>query len=165
MALEIERKFLVAGDNFRHLVFESSRICQAFLVADEGRVVRVRIRGEHATLTIKGPSSAHGLVHHEYEHPIPLDEAEYLLTLCPRPAIDKVRHLVHWGSHLIEIDEFCGANQGLLMAEVELASAQEPFCPPPFLGREVTGDARYYNAYLYHHPYAEWGAHEGANGM
>lgn len=160
MAIETERKFLVSGTEYRHLAYEKSRITQGFLVSEPERVVRVRVRDGRATLTIKGPSSHGGAMRHEFEHPIPMDEARYLLTLCPLPPIEKVRHLVRSGRHVIEVDEFGGANHGLVLAEVELSDPAEPFEAPPFLAREVTSDPRYCNARLYSHPFTEWEAED-----
>ena len=155
MATEIERKFLVTGD-FSRDVFEAERIVQGYICSQPGRTVRIRIRGAAGFLTIKGPSDEKGLSRYEFEQSIPLADAEELLKLCEPGAIDKVRHLVRCGAHVWEIDVFHGANEGLVMAEIELASEDEPFEKPGWLGVEVSGDRRYYNSMLTKHPYAEW---------
>ncbi|MDY3847697.1 MAG: CYTH domain-containing protein [Prevotella sp.] len=148
MPLEIERKFLVADDSYRHTATSSSRIRQGYICRESGRTVRVRIRDERGFLTIKGPSP-NGLSRYEFEKEITLDEADNLFRLCLPGVIDKTRYLVPMADgHVFEVDEFYGANEGLVIAEVELSSEDEPFMRPPFLGREVTGDKRYYNSNL-----------------
>lgn len=148
MPLEIERKFLVADDSYRHTATSSSRIRQGYICRESGRTVRVRIRDERGFLTIKGPSP-NGLSRYEFEKEITLDEADNLFRLCLPGVIDKTRYLVPMADgHIFEVDEFYGANEGLVIAEVELSSEDEPFMRPPFLGREVTGDKRYYNSNL-----------------
>jgi len=155
MPLEIERKFLVEGE-FRDQAYAQSHIVQGYICSARGRTVRVRIRDASAYLTIKGPSDLEGLVRYEWEKEIPLCEAQQLLKLCEPGIIDKVRYLVKSGSHTFEVDEFHGENEGLVMAEVELSAPDEPFEKPGFIGREVTGDRRYYNSQLRAHPYKEW---------
>lgn len=155
MATEIERKFLVTGD-FSKDVFSAERIVQGYICSQPGRTVRVRIRGDKGFLTIKGPSDEKGLSRYEFEQLIPLADAEELLKLCEPGAIDKVRNLVRQGPHTWEIDVFHGDNQGLVVAEIELASEDEPFEHPEWLGEEVSGDRRYYNSMLTKHPYSEW---------
>ena len=148
MPFEIERKFLVADDSYRHTATSSSRIRQGYICRESGRTVRVRIRDERGFLTIKGPSP-NGLSRYEFEKEITLDEADNLFRLCLPGVIDKTRYLVPMADgHVFEVDEFYGANEGLVIAEVELSSEDEPFMRPPFLGREVTGDKRYYNSNL-----------------
>ena len=156
MALrEIERKFLVAGD-FRTEAAGASRIRQGFLSSAPGRTVRVRVRDDRGYITVKGP--AQGLTRFEWEKEIPAEEAELLLRLCEPGMIDKTRWLVPAadGRHTWEVDEFHGDNAGLLVAEIELASEDDPFERPAWLGEEVTGDRRYYNSCLIRHPYKEW---------
>lgn len=157
MSQEIERKFLVEDDSYRTMASSSSRIAQGYICRTSGRTVRVRIRGDKGYLTIKGPSVDGGLSRYEWEHEIPLREAEELMRLCDGGIIDKVRHLVPVGRHIFEVDEFLGDNEGLVMAEVELGAVDETFEKPSFLGREVTGDRRYYNSCLTAHPFKEWG--------
>ena len=150
---EIERKFLVAGD-FRKEASGASRIIQGFLSSAPGRTVRVRIRGEQGFLTVKGP--AQGLTRFEWEKEIPVAEARELMALCEPGIIDKTRHLVKAGKHTFEVDEFHGDNAGLVVAEVELGAPDEAFERPSWLGEEVTGDRRYYNASLSLNPYKNW---------
>jgi CYTH domain-containing protein len=156
MALEIERKFLVLDSSYKHEAFASSHIRQGYICSDRGRTVRIRIRDEHAYITIKGPSLDGGLSRYEFEQEIPMDDAEKLLTLCEPGIIDKTRWLVKSGQHTIEVDEFHGENEGLIMAEVELKSRSEEPILPHFIGKEVTGDRRYYNSQLRCHPYSTW---------
>ncbi len=155
MAVEIERKFLVAGD-YRSGVQSSQRIIQGYLSSVPERTVRVRVRGERGFLTIKGIGSTSGASRYEWEHEMPRSEAEELLALCEPGVIDKTRHLVPWGEHVFEVDEFHGNNAGLVIAEVELASETERFQRPEWLGQEVTGDARYFNSQLRQHPFRDW---------
>lgn len=155
MATEIERKFRVKGD-FAREVFQSERIVQGYICSRPGRTVRVRIRGEEGFLTIKGPSDDKGLSRYEFERQISLCDAEALLALCEPGVIDKVRHLIRAGRHVWEVDVFHGLNEGLVMAEIELAAEDEPFEKPGWLGEEVSGDRRFYNSMLAKHPYCEW---------
>lgn len=155
MGLEIERKFLVTGD-YKTLATSHSRIVQGYICSQRGRTVRVRLRGDKGYLTIKGPSSAGGLSRYEFEKEITIDEALSLLRLCEPGIIDKTRWLVPMGNHTYEVDEFAGDNAGLVVAEVELCSEDEPYERAPFLGEEVTGDRKYYNSSLRLHPYKEW---------
>ena len=155
MATEIERKFLVTGD-FSRQVTSAQRIVQGYICSQPGRTVRVRIRGEEGFLTIKGASDEKGLSRYEFEQKIPLADAEELLKLCEPGAIDKMRNLVPAGKHTREIDVFQGENEGLILAEIELASEDEPFERPDWIGQEVSGDRRYYNSMLTKHPYKQW---------
>ena len=148
MALEIERKFLVLDDSYKHEAFSKSHIC--------GRTVRIRIRDDHSYVTIKGPSVDGGLARSEFEYEIPLEDAKQLIKLCEPGLIDKVRWLVKSGDHTFEVDEFFGDNEGLVMAEVELSSPDEQPIIPHFIGKEVTGDRRYYNSQLRRNPYRLW---------
>lgn len=156
MAQEIERKFLVEGE-YKSQAYAHSHIVQGYICSTRGRTVRVRIRDEQGFLTIKGAADAAGMSRYEWEKEIPLAEAEELMKLCEPGVIDKKRYLVRSGKHVFEVDEFYGENEGLTMAEVELASENEPFVKPDFIGQEVTGDVRYYNAQLTRHPFKEWG--------
>lgn len=155
MSIEIERKFLVNGD-YKSVAISHTRIIQGYICSQRGRTVRVRIRDSQGYLTIKGPSMAGGLSRYEFEKEITLDEALSLLRICEPGIIDKVRWLVPMGKHTFEVDEFFGENEGLVMAEVELSDENEAYERPPFLGREVTGDRRFYNSYLRIHPFKEW---------
>ena len=153
---EIERKFLVKDGRYKELAFASSRIRQGYICSGHGRTVRVRIRDAHGYLTIKGPSTNGGLSRYEFEKEITLDEAEHLMALCEPGLIDKTRYLVKSGAHTFEVDEFYGENEGLVIAEVELGSEEEPYEKPDFIGEEVTGDKRYYNSHLRVNPYSLW---------
>ena len=155
--LEIERKFLVNGDDYKRQAYSSSRIQQGYICSGHGRTVRVRIRDARGYLTIKGPSEHGGLARYEFEKEITLDEAEQLMRLCEPGIIDKTRYLVKSGQHTFEVDEFYGENEGLVMAEVELGSEDEPYEKPDFIGKEVTGDRRYYNSHLRENPFSLWG--------
>lgn len=154
--LEIERKFLVVGDDYKREASSSSHIKQGYISSQRGRTVRVRIRDSRAYLTIKGPSTDDGLSRYEFEKEITLDEASHLMELCEPGIIDKRRYLVACGNHTFEVDEFYGDNEGLVVAEVELSSPDEPFGKPAFIGMEVTGDRRYYNSQLRANPYCNW---------
>ena len=156
MAQEIERKFLVRDDSFKQMAASSSRIKKGYICSMRGRTVRVRIRDEKGYLTIKGPSDAAGMSRYEWEKEISLQEAEELMKLCEPGQIDKTRYLVNWGSHVFEVDVFYGENEGLVMAEVELQSEDESYERPPFLGKEVTGDVRYFNSFLMKKPFSQW---------
>ena len=155
MAWEIERKFLVKG-NYKEYAYTHEEIVQGYLSSMKERTVRVRIKGEKAYLTIKGVGNASGLSRYEWEKEIPLNEAKELMKLCEPGVIDKTRYLIRSGNHVFEVDEFYGENEGLVVAEVELASENEPFEKPDFIGQEVTGDIRYYNSQLMQHPFKEW---------
>lgn len=156
--MEIERKFLVRGDDYKRRARKSYRIRQGYICSGGGRTVRVRIRDEQGFLTIKGPSIDGGLSRYEFEKEITLQEAEQLFRLCEPGVINKRRYLVDSGTHTFEVDEFFGDNEGLVMAEVELKSADEPYEKPDFIGDEVTGDRRYYNSHLRKNPYKLWGS-------
>ena len=155
MAQEIERKFLVSGE-FKSLATKALTIKQGYLCANAGRTVRVRVRDNQGFLTIKGRSDASGLSRFEWEKEISAQDAESLLLLCEPGIVDKTRYLVDFAGHTFEVDEFHGENQGLVMAELELVSEDEPYQRPEWLGEEVTGDRRYYNAYLSKHPFTTW---------
>ena len=156
MPLEIEHKFLVKGC-FNSYVTRSTRIVQGYLSSLKERTVRVRIYGDRAYFTVTGPTRSDGLTRYEFEQEIPLAEAEQMLQLCCEPGIiEKVRHIVPYAGHVWEIDEFRGDNVGLILAEIEVQSADETFEIPPFVGKEVTGNEKYYNSYLSNHPFTEW---------
>lgn len=153
--VEIERKFLVVGE-FKDKAYACSHIEQGYISSGNGRTVRVRIREDKGFLTIKGPSDEAGLARFEWEKEIPVDEAIQLMNICMPGRIIKDRYLVHNGKHTIEVDEFFGENQGLVMAEIELESEDEEYLRPDFLGKEVTGDRKYYNSHLMRAPYTLW---------
>ena len=154
--LEIERKFLVVGSDYKQMAYAHSRIMQGYICCNNGRSVRVRLRGDKAYLTIKGASDSKGMSRYEFEKEITVDEANHLFRLCEPRIIDKTRYLVQSGRHVFEVDEFYGDNQGLVMAEVELNDENEAFAKPHFIGKEVTGDRRYYNGHLRLYPYRQW---------
>lgn len=156
MPFEIERKFLVRGEDFKRMARSASRISQGYICSGNGRTVRIRIRDEKGYLTIKGPSDQAGLSRYEFEQEIALSDAFDLLKICEPGVIDKTRYLVDYREHTFEVDEFYGDNAGLLLAEVELKSEDEAFERPDFLGREVTGDRRFYNAHMRTYPYKLW---------
>lgn len=154
--LEIERKFLVKDTSYRTQAFSSSRIKQGYICSGHGRTVRVRLRDNRGYLTIKGPSENGGISRYEFEKEITVDEANHLFALCEPGMIDKTRYLVKSGKHTFEVDEFYGANEGLVIAEVELGSEDETYVKPDFIGKEVTGDKRFYNSHLIKMPYVLW---------
>lgn len=156
MGIEIERKFLVQGDSWRSQA-TGQEYRQGYIVADQNRTVRVRVVGDRGYLTIKGPTV--GLGRAEYEYPIPLRDAEEMLThLCGLPLIEKLRYRLEVAGLLWEVDEFAGANRGLILAEVELQTPEQAIALPEWIGPEVTGDPRYYNASLARYPFSQWGS-------
>ena len=155
MPLEIEHKFLVRGE-YKTLASSSTHIMQGYICSGKGRTVRVRVRDDKGYLTIKGPSLDGGLSRYEFEKEITLDEAKRLMSLCEPGIIDKRRYLVPFKGHVFEVDEFYGDNEGLTMAEVELSSVDEIFEKPDFIGRDVTGDRRFYNSSLRVNPFKDW---------
>ena len=157
MHIEIERKFLVRDDSYKLRSVKAFRIRQGYIAHDGGRSVRVRIRDGQGFLTIKGPTL--GLASRaEWEKEIPLRDAEDLFLLCKPGQVDKTRWIVpaEDSSRFFEVDEFLGENEGLVLAEIELGSEDESFVKPAWLGEEVTGDRRYFNAYLSRCPYKTW---------
>jgi adenylate cyclase len=154
MGVEIERKFLLAGDAWRALG-EPMLMRQGYLSLDPDRTVRVRIEGGAGTLTIKGRSQ--GATRGEWEYPIPLDDAADLLDrLCQQPLIEKYRRRIPYAGNTWEVDEFLGANAGLVVAEIELASEDQAFDKPDWIGAEVTDDRRYFNSSLIKLPFSAW---------
>lgn len=154
MGIEIERKFLVGGDGWRQPPERQTRFSQGYLSRDPARTVRVRLAGEHAFLTIKGATQ--GATRAEFEYEIPPADARQLLAMSDGPVVDKVRHLCEHEGMTWEVDEFLGANAGLVVAEIELQSEGQAFARPAWLGEEVTGDARYVNANLAVKPFSAW---------
>lgn len=153
MGLEIERKYLLTNDDWRTLGTPIHYV-QGYLVADGERTVRVRVAGANGYLTIKGKSQ--GFSRKEFEYPVPVDEALEMLGLCAIPVVEKYRSRVLFDDKIWEVDEFEGKNKGLIMAEIELESEDEIFSVPRWIGKEVTGDIRYYNSYLAMNPFQEW---------
>jgi len=154
--IEIERKFLVTSEDFKTQSFKHTRIIQGFLNTHAERTVRVRLKGEQGYLTVKGKSTEDGLKRFEWEKEISKIEAEALIDLCEEGVIDKIRYEIKQGQHLFEVDEFNGDNKGLVIAEVELNHENETFEKPKWLGKEVTGDTKYYNSQLSQTPFKTW---------
>ena len=155
MATEIERKFLINNDDWRASACRQTKIIQGYLSNSETGSIRVRVSGEKAYLNIK--SMTLGIHRTEFEYPIPLDDAQYMLkNLCLQPVIEKTRYFIEQGRHLWEIDVFEGENSGLIVAEIELSNTAEEFHKPAWLGIEVSDDPRYYNVCLVDTPYSQW---------
>ena len=156
MAQEIEKKILVTSDAYKATALNKIRITQGYLSSVPERTVRVRIKGESGFLTIKGIGNDSGASRYEWEMEIPVAEAEDLMKICEPGVIDKTRYEVPSDEHRWEVDEFHGDNEGLVVAELELASETEPFTKPGWIGKEVTGQVNYYNAMLMKNPYTIW---------
>lgn len=154
--IEIERKFLIKSDAYKDEAVSKERIIQGFLNTHEERTVRVRITGDFGYLTIKGKSNDTGTSRFEWERELPVDEARALISLCEPGIIDKTRYIVPKGAHFFEIDEFHGANEGLVLGEIELGKEHETYERPDWLGTEVTGDIKYYNSKLSKNPFNTW---------
>lgn len=154
--LEIERKFSIKSTTFLANIKESYQITQGYLNSDKNRTVRIRMKGSKGFITIKGLSSENGLSRFEWEKEISIEDAKALLLLCEDFIIDKTRYLIPFKDVVFEVDVFQGVNKGLVIAEVELTSEEQNFEKPEWLGEELTGDKRYYNAYLSNHPYTTW---------
>lgn len=153
---EIERKFLVKDDSYKTAAISEKRIVQGFLNTHKERTVRVRIKGDQGFLTVKGKSNKAGTTRFEWEKEISFDEAESLLLLCEAGVIEKTRYEILVDKHVYEVDDFCGNNKGLTIAEIELTEENEPFKKPGWLGEEVTGAIKYYNSQLSKTPFKEW---------
>ena len=154
--VEIERKFLVISEEFKTNASHKHQIAQGYLNSNPERMVRIRIKGESGFLTIKGKGNQTGMTRFEWETEISLSEAKPLLALCEKGVIHKTRYEVEVGKHTYEVDVFSGENEGLIIAEIELNDENETFLKPNWLGKEVTNDNRYYNAYLSQNPYKNW---------
>ncbi len=155
MPSEIERKFRVRDDGWRQLARDPVRIRQGYIIGSPKASVRVRVSGERGWLNIK--SATVGVSRAEFDYEIPFSEAEQLIDmLCVRPLIEKTRYFVDHAEHCWEVDVFEGDNSGLVVAEIELGSEDEPFERPPWTGKEVSQDPRYYNAALVNLPYSRW---------
>lgn len=153
---EIERKFLVTSEAFKSEAHKRTRIVQGFLNTNPERIVRVRIQGNDGFITIKGKSNKSGLSRFEWEKQISQAEAEELLHLCEPGIIEKTRYEVFSDNHTFEVDDFMAENEGLIIAEIELSSENEPFSKPEWLGKEVTGEVKYYNSKLSKNPFKNW---------
>ena len=154
--IEIERKYLVNSKDYRSLAFSKSHIVQGFLNSHPDRVVRIRIADDKAFLTVKGRSNSAGTTRFEWEKEIPTPEAKLLLELCEKEILEKIRYFVRTGTHIIEVDEFLGSNQGLVIAEIEIEKEDDNIAVPSWVGLEVTGDIKYYNSQLSKSPFKEW---------
>ncbi len=154
--VEIERKFLVTSNDFKKEANLKLKIKQGFLNTHKERTVRVRLRNDEGFLTVKGISNTSGTSRFEWEKEISATEANALLNICEEGIIDKTRYQVPLGSHVFEVDEFHGANQGLVVAEIELQNENEAFEKPNWLGKEVTGEVKYYNSQLSKKPFKDW---------
>lgn len=157
--LEIERKFLVKSNAYKDGAKSQTRIVQGFLNTHSERTVRVRIKGEHGFLTVKGMSNESGTTRFEWETEISVAEATNLIDLCEPIILEKIRYEVLVGKHSYEVDEFLGENKGLIVAEIELDHEDEVFKKPDWLGKEVTGEVKYYNSQLSNKPYNQWKKH------
>lgn len=153
---EIERKFLIKNDAFKKESIKAMRITQGYLSSVPERTVRVRIRDNQAFITVKGIGNKLGASRFEWEKEIQLEDAKELLKICEPGIIDKTRFNVKLGNHRYEVDEFYGKNKGLVIAELELTSEDENFEKPDWLGKEVTGEVKYYNSMLMKHPFKNW---------
>ena len=147
---------MVKNESFKAAAAESHRLTQGYICKGSGRTVRVRLWDDKAVLTIKGAGSASGMSRYEWEKEITAEDARDLFLLCQDGIIDKTRYIVPFDGKIFEVDEFHGENSGLVMAEIELASEDENFTRPEWLGAEVTGDRRYYNSMLSLNPYSHW---------
>nr|WP_316639116.1 CYTH domain-containing protein [uncultured Roseateles sp.] len=152
MAIEIERKFLVCGVEWRQA--EGVRFSQGYLSRDKARTVRIRLAAGRAFLTVKGLTQ--GATRAEFEYEIPVADAEPLLKLCEGPLVEKIRRVIVHSGSTWEVDEFLGDNAGLVVAEIELQSEDQVFAKPGWLGREVTDDPKYCNSSLASHPFSRW---------
>lgn len=155
MGREIERKFLVKGD-FKSSAKQHFRIAQGYLSSVPERTVRIRLKDGKGYLTIKGISDDSGLSRFEWETEITTKDASDMLQLCETGLIDKTRYIVNFENQIFEIDEFHGKNEGLVIAELELTNENDKFTLPEWIGEEVTGNIKYYNAYISQNPYKSW---------
>ena len=154
MGKEIEKKFLVSGNEWRSLS-KGTLYKQGYISDEKERVVRIRIGGDRGFLTVKGINK--GATRAEYEYNIPLKDAEEMLQeLCKKPLIEKKRYKISYKGFIWEIDEFYGDNEGLILAEIELSDENQPYEKPYWIGREVTGEKKYFNSNLIKHPYNKW---------
>ena len=154
--IEIERKFLVNSNRYRAEASSVTAITQGYLNSDPERSVRIRLTDQTGFITVKGKSNESGLSRFEWEKKLSKTDAEALLKLCEKTIISKTRYKVEIGKHTFEVDEFLGANKGLVVAEVELDSEDEQFPKPDWLGEEVTGTTKYYNSNLSSTPFCNW---------
>lgn len=156
MAIEIERKFLVKNLDFKTDAFKKTYVKQGYLNSDRVNTVRVRITNEKGFITVKGKTNSSGTTRFEWEKEIPKSEAEQLLILSKTPLVEKTRYYIKNDNLCFEVDEFHGENQGLFLAEIELEDENQSFTKPDWLGKEVTGNFKYYNSYLSENPFSTW---------
>jgi len=156
MPLEIERKFLIKNNDFKKESFKQLHIIQGYLSRDPEKTIRVRIKGGVGFLTVKGMSNESGITRFEWETEILQKDAKILLELCGAAVIDKTRYYIKNGKHIFEVDDFHGDNEGLIIAEIELKTENEYFYMPKWLGKEITGDVRYYNSMLANNSFKSW---------
>lgn len=154
MGREIERKFLVDEARWREVQPQGSDYRQGYIVNTKAKTVRVRIAGRQGYLTIKGATE--GATRTEFEYEIPLEDARQLLQFCEGSVIEKTRYKIEVDQMLWEVDQFSGENEGLIVAELELASEEQPFRKPDWVAEEITDDPRYYNANLVNNPFSRW---------
>jgi len=158
VGIEIERKFLLIGSDWKKLA-RGTVYRQGYLHSSENRTVRIRVAGGTGFVTIKGGGT--GIRRLEFEYQIPVKDAEIMLEkLCEKPLVEKKRYKIDYAGFTWEVDEFFGENEGLTVAEIELTSEEQPFAKPPWVGKEVSGDPRYFNAVLCKFPYSAWGQKE-----
>ncbi len=154
MGSEIERKFLLRNDLWRKNA-QGILLRQGYILSDPRRTVRIRICNNSGFITIKG--LAKGIERPEFEYEIPLEDADFLLShICETPILEKIRYKIEYDGFIWEVDEFLGENSGLFVAEIELASDDQVFPKPPWIGKEVTGSKRYFNSSLVKNPYNKW---------
>lgn len=154
MAKEIERKFLMKNNEWRGLV-KPTRYCQAYLNDKNGPTVRIRVQGEKAFLTLKGPTKNGSRLEYEYEVPLE-DGMEIIENLATSPVVEKYRYAIPYRGFIWEVDEFLGENSGLIFAEIELTKVDQEFEKPSWIGNEVTDDPRFYNSNLAANPFSQW---------
>ena len=153
---EIERKYLVLNEEFKKDAFKKERIIQGFLSSVPERTVRVRLIADKGFLTVKGIGNQSGTTRFEWEREISVNNAKELFKICEQGTIDKTRYNVKSNKHIFEVDEFLGANEGLVIAEIELQNENDIFGRPEWLENEVTGHLKYYNSLLSKKPYKSW---------
>jgi len=155
MSIEIERKFLIINDNWKHLPSQKADYTQGYFATNKDCSIRVRVTEDAASINIK--SATLGIYRSEFDYPIPVEDARELLeTLCIHPLIEKTRYKIQDNNHVWEVDVFSGENEGLIVAEIELKSIDEEFTKPDWIGEEVSDDPRYYNVCLVERPYKSW---------
>ena len=159
MADEIERKFLVRNSDWQTSIAEKLRIKQGYIAVNERCAIRIRIANTQATLNIK--SAGLNIARKEYEYPIPISDAEEMLEqFCPDQYIEKTRYRVNYETGVWEVDVFEGLNKGLVVVEIELESAEQSITLPDWVGKEVSGEAKYLNNNLVTRPFQTWTAAE-----